>query len=630
MTRNRRKCRKPKTRGLKRFSRLILAILLLSGFGLAGIIFFNPWIWRLDLRMELEKNKIASTVFDRNGQPLVTLYAKTRLWTPISQIESKLKEAVVATEDNRFYLHKGVDVRGIARALYQDIRAGKKLQGGSTITQQLVKNLFFSHEKRVSRKILEMAYAIRIEQQYRKEEILEFYLNSIYLGHGTWGVAGAAEVYFGKSVSQLTIGESALIAGLAKSPGFYSPFRDLDRARQRRDVVLELMRKYGYLDEAQYEAAIQEDIRILDKPGAGYPGAYFVDYVIEILKQETDYSENQLRSEGLKIYTTMDRHIQKIGERAFDVLPEAGVDRWGVMQPQGALVALNPGNGEILALVGGRRFSAAQVNRAFQIYRQPGSALKPFLFAAALEDGYTPDTMLEDRPLEIEVNGEIWRPQNYNNQYRGWISLQTALEDSVNTIAVQMVQNTGIERVYALIEQMGINSLVREGARNDRGLAPLALGGLTRGVTLLNLTAAYSAFANQGKRREPYGVSRVYDRHGKLIYRGGSRETQVIPAETATTLTQMMSGVIQRGTGIRARPIENGAGKTGTTNQNTNGWFIGYTDQILAGVWLGNDRADEPLRVNGVSLGSGTAAAIWGEFVRKSRPDTNESQLELR
>lgn len=629
MAKKRRKYQKSKP-PLKRISQLAVALFLLLGFGLVGFIFFNPWVWRLDLRSELERNKIASTVFDRSGQPVVTLYAKTRLWTELHQIEPKLREAVIATEDNRFYLHKGIDIRGIARALYQDIKAGQKLQGGSTITQQLVKNLFFSHEKRVSRKILEMAYAIRIEQQYRKDEILEFYLNSIYLGHGTWGVAGAAEVYFGKSVSQLTVSESALIAGLAKSPEFYSPFRDLERARRRRDVVLELMKRYGYLDEAQYAVALQEEIRILNKPGAGYPGGYFVDYVIEVLKQETDYSENQLRSEGLKIYTTMDRKIQRLAEQAFDDLPAAGVDRWGMSQPQGALVALSPSGGEILALVGGRQYSATQVNRAFQLYRQPGSALKPFVFAAALEAGYGPETMMEDRPLEIEVNQNIWRPQNYNNEYRGWISLQSALEDSVNTIAIQLVQNIGIDQVYNLIERMGINSLVREGARNDRGLAPLALGGLTRGVTLLDMTTAYSAFANFGNRREAYGITRVYDRHGKLIYQGRSRETPVISEEIARILTEMMRGVIRRGTGVRARAVENAAGKTGTTNQNTNGWFIGYTDQILAGIWLGNDRADEPLVVNGVPLGSGTAAAIWGEFVRKSQLDRDESPPGLR
>lgn len=610
----------------RRFPRFILGILLISGLILTGVIFFNPWVWRLDLKKELEASKVASTVYDRDGKAIVTLYAKSRVWIPSQQIPEKLKAAFVATEDNRFYLHKGIDLRGIARALYQDIKAGEKVQGGSTITQQLVKNIFFTQEKQFARKIMEMAYAIRIEQQYTKEQILEFYLNSIYLGHGTWGVEGASRVYFGKSVTEVSIAEAAMIAALAKSPEYYSPFRNYDRALKRRNLVLRLMRKNGYLSAAQYRTALREQLKTLAKPGAAFTGAYFVDYVLDFLKQETKLSENYLRTGGLKIYTTMNRKVQEAAEIAFDQLPEAQSDRWGVIQPQGALVALDPHNGELLGMVGGKRFSAAQPNRSFQIHRQPGSAIKPFLFAAALENGYTAESQLEDKPLSININGTVWSPQNYDNEYRGWITLRTALEESVNTIAVQLVQNTGVEKVFDLARFMGLQSLVREGAKNDLALAPLALGGLTRGVTLLELTSAYSAFANHGIRSWPFGISRVYNARGELIYQGKVRQRQVIRADTAQTLTSMMEGVILRGTGIRAKPVYYGAGKTGTSNRNTNGWFIGYNDWVLAGVWIGNDRSSEPLEVNGVPLGSGMAAAIWGKFLRdsglnKARPE---------
>ena len=599
------------------FFRLLMGIALSVGFGLIALVFFNPLVWRLDLRSELEKSKIATTVYDRNGEPIATLYAKTRLWVKLAEIPKDLQNAFIATEDYRFFQHKGIDFRGILRAVYQDIKAGKKVQGGSTITQQLVKNLFFTQEKLFFRKILEMAYAIRIEQQYSKEQILEFYLNSIYFGHGTWGVQGAAEVYFGKPVQQLTTAECGMIAALAKSPEYYSPFRNPEVALKRRNLILSLMEKHGYLDQAEVERLSREPINSLEQPGSSYVGAYFIDYVLAILKEKTKYSEAYLRSAGLSIYTTMDRNIQGVAESGLNILPTSEPDQWGVVQPQGAVVVLKPTTGEILALVGGRRYNAAQVNRAFEIYRQPGSAIKPFLFAAALEAGYQPEMKMVDQPIEVIVNGRPWRPQNYDNQYRGEITLRAALEESVNTIAVQLVERLGPGNVFALAQRMGLESLIAEGEKNDLGPAPLALGGLTKGVSLLELTGAYTPLANQGIRSRPYGIFRVYDRSGKLIYQDRMVQQKVISPETALALTSMMEGVITRGTGIRANIGIEAAGKTGTTNRNTNGWFIGYTSEYLTGVWIGNDRSDQPLVVNGVPLGSGTASAIWGGILRQ-------------
>jgi penicillin-binding protein 1A len=601
-----------------RFLRLLLGSFLLGGAFLVVAIFFNPLVWRLNLRAELEKSKVATTVYDRNGEPVATLYSKTRLWVPIDAIPEKLREAFIATEDYRFYQHKGIDPRGILRALYRDIREGSKVQGGSTITQQLVKTLFFTHEKHFLRKIWEMAYAIRIEQQYSKRQILEFYLNSIYLGHGSWGVQGAAGLYFGKDVRNLNTTESALVAALARSPEYYSPFRHPEAALKRRNLVLRLMAKHGYLRQSEYQSLTQFPLAKLANPGAPYVGAYFADYAIDLLSQKTHYSEGYLRSSGMRIYTTMDRRIQAAAETAIRQLPAAGPDRWGVIQPQGAMVTLDPKTGEILALVGGRRYSAAEVNRAFQIHRQPGSAIKPFLFAAAMEAGYRPDSMFVDQPLEIDIHGKKWRPQNYDNKYRGPITLREALEESVNTVAVELTQSVGPGKVYALARRMGLDSLVAEGELNDVGLAPLALGGLTKGVTLLELTGAYSSLANHGIRSVPFGVLRAYDHRGKLIYHGGIRQEQVIEPKTAADLTSMMAGVITRGTGIQANIGAPAAGKTGTTNKNTNGWFIGYTDQLLTGVWIGNDLPDKPLIVKGVALGSGMAAAIWGNLMRRT------------
>jgi penicillin-binding protein 1A len=614
MARKRRKRRKPEKP--RRISRTLLGLGLMTGFGLIFFIFFNPWVWRLNLRAELEKSKIASTVYDRKGEPIVSLYAKTRLWAPLEAIPLQLQQAYVATEDSRFYQHKGIDFRGILRAVYQDLKIHRKAQGGSTITQQLVKNLFFSHEKDIGRKVMEMAYAIRIEQQYSKKQILEMYLNSIYLGHGAWGVEAASRVYFGKSVRELTLNEVALLAGLAKSPEYYSPFRNPRAALERRNLVLRLMRKYGYLNETEWRRNRVKPLQMLSTPGNTYVGAYFVDYIIDVLSRRTNYSEADIRTAGLKVYTTMDRNVQKAAEQVITSLPAGSRDQWGVLQPQGALVAINPENGAILGMVGGRRFSAAEINRSYQIHRQPGSAIKPFVYAAALEDGWTPDTQVLDQPLQISVNGRIWQPQNYDDKYRGWISLREALEDSVNTVAVELVRQLGMEKVFALARRMGLESLVRGGTTNDLGLAPLALGGLTKGVTLLELTGAYSAFANEGIRSEPFGILSVYNHSGGLVYRGRVQRQRVIREDTASDLTGMMEGVIQRGTGKRAR-LSRGAGKTGTTNGNTNGWFIGYTPSLLAGIWLGNDRANQPLVAQGVALGSGKAAELWGDFMRQ-------------
>lgn len=614
MHRKSRKRRKPAKSW--RLSRFLLGMGLLAGFGVVFLIFFNPWVWRLNLRAELEKSKIASTVYDRSGEPIVSLYAKTRLWAPLEVIPLRLQQAYVATEDSRFYQHKGIDFRGILRAIYQDLKIHRKAQGGSTITQQLVKNLFFSHEKEIGRKVMEMAYAIRIEQQYSKKQILEMYLNSIYLGHGAWGVEAASRVYFGKSVQELTLNEAALLAGLAKGPEYYSPFRNPGAALERRNLVLRLMRKHGYLNEAEWRRNRAKPLQMLTTPGSTYVGAYFVDYIIDILSSQTSYSEAYIRTAGLKVYTTMDRKIQKAAEQVIASLPAGFRDQWGVAQPQGALVAINPENGAILGMVGGRRFSAAENNRSYQIHRQPGSAIKPFVYAAALEKGWAPATQVLDQPLQIPVNGRIWQPQNYDDKYRGWISLREALEESVNTVAVELVRKLGVENVFSLAKRMGLESLVSGGATNDMGLAPLALGGLTKGVTLLELTGAYSAFANEGIHSYPFGILSVYNHNGGLVYRGRVRRRRVIRPGTAKDLTGMMEGVIQRGTGKRAR-LPQGAGKTGTTNGNTNGWFIGYTPSLLAGIWLGNDRANQSLMVRGIALGSGKAAELWGNFMRQ-------------
>ena len=475
--------------------RWLLVLFFLAGLGLTVFLIYNPWVGKTDIHLLLAENRRASVLYDRNGETITTLSPARVIWLPLEKIPFLFRKAVIILEDQRFYEHRGFDLRGIIRAFYQNLRRGRQVQGGSTITQQLAKNLLLSQERTVRRKLAEISYAVQIEREYTKDEILEFYLNDIYFGHGVYGVEAAARFYFGRGIDRLGTAEIALLAGLIRGPEYYSPFRHPERAKDRRNLVLSLLYEEGVLTAKELEELKAAPLGVKEEPERLTRGGYFADYAQEVLAGEYGWSARYIRGGGLRIHSTLDLFIQRAAEEIVSLLPgdEAG-------GPQGALVALDPKTGEILAMVGGRDYRYSQFNRATQARRQIGSAVKPLVFAAAVEEeGYDRETRVIDEPVVYIVNGQEWQPQNYDQRYRGVIPLWQALAESVNTVPVRLVQEMGVDRVFNFLTRMGL-PLVGEGRRNDRALSPLALGGLTQGVTPLELAVAYTPLAGGGIR----------------------------------------------------------------------------------------------------------------------------------
>ena len=550
----------------------------------------------------------SSHIYDANGNEIANIHAdEDREPVKITQVPKNLQDAFVAVEDNRFYDHMGIDPRGIARAIYANISGRAVTEGGSTITQQLAKNAYLTQDRTLKRKIQEVFLALQLERQYTKKEILELYLNQIYFGQGAYGVQAAAQTYFGKNVEDLDLDECAMLAGIPKSPNYYSPMNNYQAAQDRKATVLDQMEKYGYITASEAaKTKKMEPVIVKPKPKDETKQAtYFVDYVTQLMIDK--YGADAVYKEGLKIYTTIDMDMQQAAEAAMKNLPNGHVDGNGIQQPQGALVAIDPHNGYIKAMVGGR--GTDQFNRATMAERQPGSAFKPFVFAAALENKFTPGTVIDDSPVKV---GD-WEPQNYNRTFNGKVTLRTVAEQSLNVPTVKIAQKLGIDKPIYYAQEMGISTFVLDGPQNDRNLAT-ALGGLTKGVTPLELTSAYGTFANKGVHVEPVAVTKVLDRNGKVLEQAEPKQRSVISEESAAELTDMLEGVIQKGTGTRANIGRPAAGKTGTTSDYHDAWFVGYTPDLVAGVWIGSD--------NNTSLGgmSGglTPAVIWKAFMSKA------------
>ncbi|HHV62039.1 MAG TPA: penicillin-binding protein 1A [Firmicutes bacterium] len=554
-------------------------------------------------------------VFDANGKLITQFYVENRVWVPLSQIPKDLQHAIIAVEDSHFYEHHGIDVMAIARALLADLRSARKVQGGSTITQQLAKNAFLTHEKTFTRKIQEALYAIQLERRYTKDQILELYLNEIYFGHGAYGVQAAAQIYFGKDVRDLTLAESAMLAGIPRGPSYYSPYENLEAAKNRRATVLARMALLGYITKDQEKRANEAPIVLAGLKPKKHIGRYFADYVLQQLLAR--YGQDTVYKGGLRVYTTLDLRLQSIAEKALaQNLPRGKVDSRGLTQPQGALVALDPQTGYIKAMVGGR--GEDEFNRAVQSYRQPGSAFKPFVYTAAIDNGYTPATTIDDSPAEFVMTGDKrWAPRNYDNKFHGLVTLRQALEESINVASVKLLDEVGIDTAVRYAKLMGITSLVETGRINDRNLS-LVLGGLTRGVTPLEMAAAYAVLANQGIKVTPMAIIRVEDANGNVLERNIPRKEIVLGEATCYVVTDMLRGVIERGTGKAANVGVPAAGKTGTTSDNTNAWFVGFTPDLVAAVWIGNDIQAKPLIYGGVRIGSAKAAQIWGVFIREA------------
>lgn len=547
----------------------------------------------------------SSQIYDVNGNEIANIHAaENRVPVKLAQIPKDLQNAFVAVEDARFYEHAGIDPRGILRALWANISDRSVAEGGSTITQQLAKNAYLTQERTLRRKVQEMFLALQLEREYTKQEILEFYLNQIYFGQGAYGVQAAARTYFGKDVSELNLNECAMLAGIPKSPNYYSPFNNLAAAQARKAIVLEQMSKYHYIDDSKALELKKAELKLVQpKPPGGVTAAsYFIDYVIQTLIER--YGADAVYKEGLKIYTTIDMAMQRAAEEAMLDLPLYEETVNGIAQPQGALVAIDPHTGQIKAMVGGR--GTDQFNRATMAERQPGSAFKPFVFAAALENKFSPATIIEDSPVRIDD----WEPENYNRTFNGKVTLRTVAEYSLNVPTVKIAQKLGMDKPIYYAQEMGISTFVLDGPQNDRNLAT-SLGGMTRGVTPLELTSAYGTFANQGVHVEPVAILKVLDRNGKVLEQANPRQRSVISETSAAELTDMLQGVVVRGTGTGANIGRPAAGKTGTTSDYLDAWFVGYTPDLVAGVWVG---CDDNTDLGGMT-GGNLPATIWHDFM---------------
>lgn len=564
---------------------------------------------------------VSSQVFDSQGKLITTLHSdQNRLPIDINKVPKNLQNAFIAAEDNRFYDHIGVDPIGILRAVVTNLTNRGIAQGGSTITQQLAKNAFLSQDQTLKRKIQEAILALELERKYSKKEILEMYMNQIYFGRGAYGIQTAAHTYFGKDVGDLTLAECAMIAGLPKSPNYYSS--SVNEATARKNVVVGQMEKYGYITPSQAEEAKKSSLDIKQKSTSNTTDetAYFIDYVTQEIAQK--YGDDALYKDGLKIYTTLDTDKQHAAVQAMRHLPETHTDDQGLTQPQGAIISIDPKTGHILAMVGGR--GQDSFNRASMAVRQPGSAFKPFVYMTAMEHDMTPDTIMEDK--KVEYGG--WSPHNADNTYQGRMPLWKALALSVNTVAVQLADKVGPSNVIANAKKLGITTLVEDGSPNDDNLASAALGGLTKGVTPLEMAAAYGAFANKGVYIKPTAIVKILDRNGNILEDNSSdvQKTQVMSEKTAYEMTSMLEGVIARGTGTAASIGRPAAGKTGTTDDNHDAWFIGYTPDIVTAVWVGDDTGSQSL---GEIYGGTVPAQIWHDYMASAVSGTSADDFDV-
>jgi penicillin-binding protein 1A len=538
------------------------------------------------------------TIKSEDGQILQQIGPATREKQQLEQMPPQLVQAFIAAEDTRFYQHQGVDWQGVGRALVSNISAGNVVEGGSTITQQLARIVFLNQERSISRKVQEVMLARKIEKEMNKDKILENYLNLVYLGEGAYGVADAAWVYFSKPTSDLTLPEMATIVGVTPAPSTFSPIANPKLALERRNIVLNRMVDAGFINKDQAQAASAEPLAL--KPALpkrlSTEAAYFTSYIQQELPKYVP--QDAIEAGGLTVETSLNSDWQKAAEQVVDeVVKERGKEQ-GFQQA--ALVAIDPRNGEVKAMVGGTDFDTTQFNRVTQAQRQPGSTFKGFLYSAAIAGGISPYRGYLDAPFKVDD----YTPRNYNDDYNGWISMRDALTLSINTVAVKVLINTGFQPVIDVAQKMGIKSELKP-------TYSLALGASE--VNLLELTNAYGTFAAKGMHAPVYGIRRVIDQQGKVIFEAKPQPKQAFDAETASIMSWMLQDVVNDGTGRPARLFDREvAGKTGTSDQARDLWFIGYIPQLAAGVWLGNDD-------NSPTWGtSATAARTWNQFMVKA------------
>lgn len=647
------------------FTITFLLVILLLYTGILFYVSYKKWSSNKDkiisklyeLRKNIEYNsggeisitpdlniREANIIFDRYGEIVAKFSEGRRKIIGLKEISPVMIKLLLSMEDRRFYQHRGIDYRAILSALYYDLKSLSFVRGGSTITQQLAKILFTNRKKNLKRKVYELFCALEIEKHFTKDEILTLYLNSIYFGHYMYGIYDASMFYFNKKPLMLDIYESSLLVAIIPNPTRFSPLIHPERAKRRMKLVLSVARSMGYIKNIDLETRVDEfwknfkNIRHFPVITRGNTkenrAPYFVDYVKYILKNRYDLDLNKI--EGLRIYTTLDLKMQKEALESLREGLEIHASKLKKLSsdlkehPEGALVSVNPNTGEIYALIGGKGFSYSnQFNRAVFAKRQVGSAFKPFVFAAAIEyKGYTPETKIVDRPIKIKTPTGIWRPKNYNNRYYGEVTLATALQKSLNSVAVQLLRVVGPEKVIQIVSK-ALELTENETNRRFKPYLSLALGAFT--FTPLELAKAYSIFPNRGEIAFIHGISKIVDSGGRIIVDNSEElskqefeydienKLNVITPETALTLCKMMEKVLEKGGtaywAVKGAGLDvRGWGKTGTTNKYTDAWFVGFADGILSVVWVG---FDDPKYSLGKGQSGGTVAApIWAEFMK--------------
>jgi penicillin-binding protein 1A len=594
-------------RGLVVFA---VTLVVLSGWFLYQVVAGLPG---KDQLRELAETSEGTIVYDAYDRPVFSIPTQYRVEVELAQMSPFLRDAVIAVEDARFYEHDGIDGIRVVGAVLTDIKERRAAEGASTITQQLARVSFLSRDKTLRRKVREAILAQQIEKLYTKDEILEIYLNKVYFGDGLYGAEAAARGFFGKPASDLTIGEAAMLAGIIKAPSAVNPAANLERATERRNIVLKLMREHGFITQVEHDAAAAEAVALRDSLRREDPtGLHFKEIVRRQLIDR--FGKDAIYQGRLRVYTTIDVDLQKAAEAAVvsslrDIESRLGaVTRRKVNQPlQGSLLALDPGTGEVRAIVGGRDTESVGLNRALQSKRQPGSAFKPFVYAAAIENGYSPATVIDSLNQPIDTYEGAWLPEDEHSTAAS-MTMRTALRTSSNRAAVRMLETVGIERTLSYAKNLGVGAVPN--------VPSLALG--SGEVTLASMTAAYAAFANGGVVREPIFIKRVEDQDGTILFESDSRPHRAISETTAFLMTTMLADVVDAGTANRARALgfrSPAAGKTGTTNDFVDAWFVGFTPKLVAGVWVGYDT---PRTIIKNGFAGQLAVPMWAKFMKSA------------
>ena len=574
----------------------------------------------------------ASEFYDSKGSLIyTTLSEERRIPININYIPDHTQKAFIAIEDNRFYDHLGVDFRGTARAVVSTL-SGREVQGGSTITQQLAKNAFLTQERTITRKIKEAFLARELEKRYTKDEILEMYLNHIYFGQGAYGVESAARYYFNKEAKDLNIAESATLAAIPKSPNYFNPFENPKASKERQELVIDQMVKYGFITEAQGEAAKKEELKLATtaKKREDNPNFYFIDMITQ--KVIDELGAEALYKGGLKVYTTLDSDMQRAAIESLKHLPApvapfmeekdleklkedehpvAYNDKNKLTQPQVALVAIDPNTGHVKAMLGGR--GQDKFNRATLSVRQPGSSFKPFVYLTGMANGFTPASIMEDKEEEFDKD---WRPRNVTKKWYGKVTLRTAIARSMNIPTIRLAREVGVRKVVETAQKMGISTLETEGKYTDANLS-MAIGGLSHGVSPLEMASAYGVFATNGILCKPFALLKITDANGQTLYENETVAKRVMDPKPIYSTVDMMKDVLIWGSGGGMGIGRPAAGKTGTTDNYVDAWFVGFTPDLSTAVWVGDDNN----RTLDNMSGSGTPLSIWHDFMIKAHKD---------